>query len=92
MYAATSGPNVKWGAPISNGGDGNHWPPAGDDSGGSASNTVAKRSAFVNQRCAECVCLYTMDFVSAVKKTFLFYVTVCDKVVPRLNKTLPPRI
>jgi len=27
MYAATGGPNVKWGAPISNGGAGHHWPP-----------------------------------------------------------------
>jgi len=27
MYAATEGPNVKWGAPISNGGAGHHWPP-----------------------------------------------------------------
>jgi len=24
MYAATGGPNVKWGAPISNGGAGHH--------------------------------------------------------------------
>jgi len=30
MYAATGGPNVKWGAPISYGGAGHHWPPAGD--------------------------------------------------------------
>jgi len=28
----------------------------------------------------------TMDFVSASKKTLLLYVTVCEKVVPRLNK------
>jgi len=27
MYAATVGPNVKWGVPISNGGAGHHWPP-----------------------------------------------------------------
>jgi len=26
-----SQPNVKWGAHISNGGAGHHWPPAGDD-------------------------------------------------------------
>jgi len=26
MYAATRGPNVKWGAQISNRGAGNHWP------------------------------------------------------------------
>jgi len=31
-----------------------------------------------------CVC--TMDFVSAGKNTLLFYVTVCEKIVPRLNK------
>jgi len=33
MYAATRGPNVKWGAHISNGEDGNHCPPAGDGPG-----------------------------------------------------------
>ena len=27
MYAATGGPNMKWGAPISNGGTGRHCPP-----------------------------------------------------------------
>jgi len=27
MYAATEGPNVKWGAPISNGGPGTTGPP-----------------------------------------------------------------
>ena len=31
IYAATGGPNVKWGAPISNGGPGTTGPPAGDD-------------------------------------------------------------
>ena len=31
MYAATRGPNVKWGAQISNGGTGTTAPPAGDD-------------------------------------------------------------
>jgi len=31
MYAATRGSNVKWGALISNGGGGHHWPPAGND-------------------------------------------------------------
>jgi len=56
------------------------------DTGDSASNAVVKRSIFINQRCAECVCLYTMDFVSAGKNTLLLYVTVCEKVVPRLNK------
>jgi len=30
MYAATGGPNEKWGAPISNGGAGHHGFPAGD--------------------------------------------------------------
>jgi len=30
MYAATEGPNVKWGEQISNVGAGHHWPPAGD--------------------------------------------------------------
>jgi len=27
IYAATGEPNVKWGAPILNGGAGHHWPP-----------------------------------------------------------------
>jgi len=57
------------------------------DTGDSASNAVVKRSVFINQRCAECVCLYTMDFVSAGQNTsLLLYVTVCEKVVPRLNE------
>jgi len=57
------------------------------DSGESASTAVVKRSVFINQRCAECVCLYTMDFVSAGKDTLFLHVTVCKKVVPaRLNK------
>jgi len=30
MYVATEGPNVKWGAPILNGGPGTTGPPAGD--------------------------------------------------------------
>ena len=30
MYAATGGPNVKWGPPISNGEPGTTGPPAGD--------------------------------------------------------------
>jgi len=52
------------------------------DTGDSASNAVVKRSVFINQRCAECVCLYTMDFVSAGKNTLLLllYVTVCEKL------------
>jgi len=56
------------------------------DTGDSASNAVVKCYVFINQRCAECVCLYAMDFVSAGKNTLLLYVTVCEKVVPRLNK------
>ena len=34
MYAATGGPNVKWGAPISNGGAGQHWSPLATDLSG----------------------------------------------------------
>jgi len=45
------------------------------DTGDSASNVIVKRSVFINQRCAECVCLYTMDFVSAGKNTLLLCVT-----------------
>jgi len=56
------------------------------DTGDSGSNAVVKRSVFMNQHCAECVCFYTMDFVSAGKNTCLFYVTVCAKVVQRLIK------
>ena len=56
------------------------------DTGDSASNAVVKRSVVINQRCAECVCLYTMDFASAGKNILLLYVTVCEKVAPRLNK------
>jgi len=55
------------------------------DIGDSASNAVVKCSNFINQRCAECVCLCTMDVVSAGKNTLLLYVTVCEKFVPRLN-------
>jgi len=32
------------------------------------------------------VCVCAMDFVSAGKNTLLLYVTVCGKVVARLNK------
>jgi len=57
------------------------------DTGDSASNAVVKRSVFINQRCAECVCLYTMLFVSAGKNTLLLlYVTVCENVVSQLDK------
>jgi len=31
MYAATGGPNVKWGSTDFKWGGGHHWPPAGDD-------------------------------------------------------------
>jgi len=37
------------------------------DTGDSAPNDVEKHSVFINQLCAECVCLYTRDFVSADK-------------------------
>jgi len=30
--------------------------------------------------------MYTMDFVSAGKNALLLYVTVCEKVVPGLDK------
>jgi len=43
------------------------------DTGDSASNAVAKRSVFINQRCAE-------------KNALLLYVTFYEKVVPRLDK------
>jgi len=58
------------------------------DTGDSAYNAVTKRFffVFINQRCAECVCLYTMDFVFAGKDTLLLYMTVCEKIVPRLNE------
>jgi len=56
------------------------------DTGDSASDAVVKCSVFINQRCAECVCLYIMDFVSAGKNTLLLDVIVCEKAVPRLNK------
>ena len=48
------------------------------DTADSDSNTVVKRSVFINQPCAECVCLYTMDFVSAGKNALLLYTTVCE--------------
>jgi len=43
------------------------------DTGDSASNAVAKCSVFINHRCAESVCLYSMDFVSAGKNKLLLY-------------------
>jgi len=56
------------------------------DTGDSASSAVVRRSVFINQRCAECGCLYTMLFVSAGKNALLLYVTVCEKVLPQLDK------
>jgi len=58
------------------------------DTSDSVSNAVVKGSVFVfiNHRYAESVCLYATDFVSAGKNTLLLYVTVCENVVPRLNK------
>ena len=54
------------------------------DTGDSASNDIVKRSVFINQRRAECVCSCSMDFVSAGKNTL--YMTICEKFVPRLKK------
>ena len=58
------------------------------DIGDSASNGVVKHSVlFLLTSVVQSVCLQTMDFVSAGKNTLLLlYVTVCEKVVPRLNK------
>ena len=55
------------------------------DTADSASNAVVKRSVFINQPCAECVCLYTIDFVSAGKNALFLYMTVCEKVIPWLD-------
>jgi len=58
------------------------------DTGDSASNAFVKRSVlsvFINRRCAECVCVCTVDFVSAGKNALILHVTVCEKVLPRLN-------
>jgi len=57
------------------------------DTGDSGTNAVVKRSilsVFINQRCAECVCLYYG--LRVCKYTLSLYVTFCEKVVPRLNK------
>jgi len=56
------------------------------DTGDSASNAVVKRYVSSVFNVVQKVCLYTMDFVSAGKNTLLLYVTVCEKIVPRLNK------
>ena len=55
------------------------------DTGDSASNAVVKHSVLINQRCAECVCFCCGHHVCG-KNILLLYVTVCDKVVPRLSK------
>jgi len=59
------------------------------DTGDAASIAIVKRSVlsvFITQRMQN-VCLCTMDFVSAGKnRLLLLYVTVSEKVVPRLNK------
>ena len=57
------------------------------DTGDSASNAVVKRYVlFLLTSVVQNVCVCTMDLVSAGKNTVLLYVTVCEKVVPRLNK------
>jgi len=71
------------------------------DTGDSAPNAVVKRFVFINQRCAECVCLYYGLRVCRKK----YSIIICDrlrKVVSQLNKhddviernfmkTAPPR-
>jgi len=47
------------------------------DTGDSAFNAVVKGSVFINQRCAECVCMYAMDFVSAGTNALLI---ICDRL------------
>ena len=58
------------------------------DTADSATNAVVKRSVlFLLTSVVQNVpVMYTMDFVSANKNTLLLHVTVCEKVVPRLNK------
>jgi len=60
------------------------------DTGYSASNAVVTRSVlsvFINQRCAESACLYYGLRICEKKYiTIRLYVTVCEKVVLRLNK------
>jgi len=57
------------------------------DTGDSASNAVVKRYilSVLLTSVVQNVCVCTMDFVSAGKNTLL-YVTVCEKVVSRVNK------
>ena len=55
------------------------------DTGDSASNAVVKRSVFINQRCAECVFVHYGLRVCGQKYIITIHVTVCEKVVPRLN-------
>jgi len=42
----------------------------------SASNTVVKRSVFISQRCAECVCLYYGLRVCGQK----YIIIICDRL------------
>jgi len=48
MYAATGGPNVKWGTPISKGGSGTTGPPIGDDP---ANNTIQAKIKTTSTQC-----------------------------------------
>jgi len=46
------------------------------DTGDSASNAVVKRSVFINQRCAEWVCLYYRLRVCEQK----YMIIICDRL------------
>jgi len=51
------------------------------DTGDSASNAVVKRSVlsvFINQRCAECVCLYYGLHVCGQK--YIYILIICDRL------------
>jgi len=48
------------------------------DTGDSASNAVAKRSVFINQRCAECECLYYGLLVWGQK--YIIIIIICDRL------------
>jgi len=58
------------------------------NTGDSASNAVAKRSVLsvLLTSVVQNMCVCTMDVVSGGKNTLLLYVTVCEKVVQRLNR------
>ena len=56
------------------------------DTADSTSNAIVKRSVYINQPCAECMCLYTIDFESSGKNALVLYMTVYEKVVPCLDK------